>query len=229
MIPVMAYNQIQLVKEQGHFHRPMIHGQSPRDYGRLPVGLRPAVFLDRDGVLVEDVNHLRRPEQLRVLPNVVDALRLLQDTFQLIVLTNQSGIARGFFTEEDLLDIHTELAARLWTEGAVVDGFYYCPHLADAPIAAYSADCECRKPKPGMVLCAGREFRIELPGSYLVGDRSSDIDAAKAAGVTGIFLGAGATSPRDGLVADDLFGAAHLITSLVRSQSKLTPEDSSAN
>lgn len=171
-----------------------------------------SVFIDRDGVLVEDVHFLREPGQLRVLPGVPQALRLLQDWFYLMVVTNQSGIARGFLTEEGLLAIHAELVRRLSVEGVVVDGFYYCPHLPEAPVATYRVQCDCRKPRPGMLVRAGEEWGIDLANSFLVGDRPRDLEAARAAGVQGIPMGDGfaGRSPATP-VARDLLAAARFI------------------
>lgn len=187
-------SQIKLVQGPGHSHRPVIQGSSLRDFARLPLDIRTAVFLDRDGVLVEDVNYLCRPAQLNILPNVLAALKLLQNEYQLIVVTNQSGVARGFFTEEDLLDVHTALADWFWAGGVVVDGFYYCPHLENASVAAYNIDCICRKPRPGMVLQAINDFGVALGRSFLIGDRPSDMETANAAGVIGIHVSSGVTA-----------------------------------
>ncbi len=148
------------------------------------------IFLDRDGVLVEDVHFLSSPSQLRILPGVIQALHALQNQFYIVVITNQSGIARGLFTETDLLAIHTELVQRLTAKGALVDALYYCPHLpAGATIKTYQVACQCRKPRPGMLLQAKRDWGIDFTHSFLVGDMPRDIEAGLAAGVTGIFVG----------------------------------------
>ena len=149
---------------------------------------RPAVFLDRDGVLVEDVHFLTNAAQLKLLPGVADALRALQERFSIIVVTNQSGIARGYLTEDDLTGIHGSLAVLLAAEEVGVDAFYYCPHLAEGTVAAYQVDCTCRKPKPGMLLRASEGFGIDLAGSFLVGDMPRDIQAGDAAGVRSVLL-----------------------------------------
>ena len=154
-----------------------------------------AVFLDRDGVLVEDVHFLRQVSQLRVLPGVPDGLRALQSQFYLVVVTNQSGIARGLFTEEELYSIHSALISQLSDEGVVVDALYYCPHLPEAVVKAYSQNCGCRKPKPGMLLKAKEQWGIDLVKSYMIGDRPSDIEAGQRAGVRCISLGEPAGTP----------------------------------
>ena len=179
---------------------------------------RGAVFLDRDGVLVEDVHFLKEPGQIQLLPGVPGALRSLQDLFCIIVVTNQSGIARGLFTEDNLLAIHTDLVNRLSAQGALVDDIYYCPHLPEASIAKYRVDCGCRKPRPGMLLRAGSDWGIDLTRSFLVGDRPRDVEAARAAGVSGIIVGE-SNSDREPSVAacQDLAQAADLILETVTS------------
>lgn len=151
---------------------------------RLREGEHPeaAVFLDRDGVLVEDVHFLRRPEQVRLLPGVADALRALAPTRTLVVVTNQSGVARGYFTEDDLRAIHVRLLEVLAAEGAFVDALYACPHL--------EAGCDCRKPAPGMILRAAREHGLALDRSVLIGDAPRDVEAGRRAGVRSLLLGA---------------------------------------
>jgi len=148
-----------------------------------------AVFLDRDGVIIEDVHFLKSPSQLHILPGAARALRKLQGQFYVIVVTNQSGIARGLLTEEELLEIHSELVRDLATEGAVLDALYYCPHLPEAPVLFYRQECDCRKPKPGMLLRAKRDWNIDMAHSFMVGDAPRDIEAGCAVGVKGILLG----------------------------------------
>lgn len=173
---------------------------------------RAAVFLDRDGVIVEDVHFLVSPSQLRLLPGVVQGLRALQEQFYIIVLTNQSGIARGLLTEDDLLAIHLALVQPLAAEGAILDAFYYCPHLPEATVLAYRAECNCRKPKPGMLLLAERDWGIDLSQSWIVGDATRDIEAGCAVGVKGIMVGNGkAALAGPHSCAPDLACAARLI------------------
>jgi D,D-heptose 1,7-bisphosphate phosphatase len=176
-----------------------------------PAGNR-AVFLDRDGVLVEDVHFLQSPDMLRILPGVASALKQLQDQFYVLVITNQSGIARGLFDEDCLLQTHIELVRSLSTEDVIIDALYYCPHLLGAPVKAYDVECQCRKPKPGMLLQAAQDWGINLARSFLVGDRSSDLEAACAAGVPGIIIGERAEIlPNWAQQATDLEGATRII------------------
>ena len=147
-----------------------------------------AVFLDRDGVIVEDVGYIGKPEKLKILPGVPEAIKLLQQRFRIIVVTNQSGIGRCLFSENNLLNVHSELVRILSGQGAILDGIYYCPHIPGAPVEDYNRICDCRKPRPGMLIRAAREWNIDMSNSYMVGDRESDMEAAKAAGVTGIII-----------------------------------------
>jgi D-glycero-D-manno-heptose 1,7-bisphosphate phosphatase len=155
---------------------------------------RHAVFLDRDGVIVEDVHYLRRSADLRLLPGVVQALRLLQEHFFLIVVTNQSGIARGLLTEADLLDIHQELVRKLALEGVLLDVLYYCPHLPEATLQPYRQVCLCRKPAPGMLIQARHDWAIALEHSFMVGDTLRDVQAGEAVGVPGFLLDTSTTN-----------------------------------
>lgn len=208
----MAVAKMNLFEIRDCLHLP---GNS-RLVGGRPQLKRPAggaaVFLDRDGVIVEDVHFLRDPAQLRILPGVARALRLLQTDFYLIVVSNQSGIARGFFSEADLAAIHTELVRKLAAEGAVIDALYYCPHLPQAPVEAYAKECQCRKPSSGMLVRAQSDWGIDLGASYMIGDRPRDIEAGLAAGLTGLLLGAEIHSATAGsLGATDLLDAARQI------------------
>ncbi|HOC39612.1 MAG TPA: HAD family hydrolase, partial [Thermodesulfobacteriota bacterium] len=121
-----------------------------------------AVFLDRDGTINEEVEYLARPEQLILLPTVADAVRLLNEKgIRVIVVTNQSGIARGYFSEDQLQQIHTILQQKLAQEGAHIDRFYYCPHHPDYGEEPYRQNCECRKPHTGMFLQAARDEKLD--------------------------------------------------------------------
>ena len=148
---------------------------------------RAAIFLDRDGVLVRDVHHLRRPSQIELLPDVA-RLRSLQDRYHLIVATNQSGIARRFFTEADLLEIHSELVHQLAGRKLLVDAFYYCPHLPNAVDQAYRVACDCRKPSAGLLRRAAADWDLDLGCSYMIGDSLRDVEAGRAAGLAESFL-----------------------------------------
>ena len=146
---------------------------------------RKAVFLDRDGTIVVHEHYLSSPEQLKLLPNAVEGLRLFQEHgFLVVIVTNQSGIARGIFDEERLSLIHKKLAQMLEEEGIVLDGIYYCPHLKEGIVEQYKVECDCRKPSPGMLLDAARRYNIDLPQSLMIGDSEADMQAGKTAGCT---------------------------------------------
>jgi len=152
-----------------------------------------ALFLDRDGVLIEEVEYLTRPEQVRLIPGAAAAVRLANDRgWRVVVVSNQSGVARGLFPESIVPEVHRLIAERLREEaGAVVDGFYYCPHHPTEGQGGYRIDCDCRKPKPGMLLRAADELRINLSESWMVGDRMTDLQAGAAAGCQTILVRTG--------------------------------------
>lgn len=135
---------------------------------------KPAIFVDRDGTLIEEVNFLSRLEDLRVFPFTRPALEVLKDNgYLVIVLTNQSGIARGKYSEADMHAIHDQIQAEV---GGLIDAFYFCPHLP-------SAECTCRKPNLGMIESAQAEFDIDMERSWMIGDKNLDVQIAKNAGI----------------------------------------------
>ena len=145
-----------------------------------------AVFLDRDGTLNVDVAYLYEIEKFQWIPGAKEALKYLTDKgYTLFVVTNQSGVARGYFPEEKVHELHEFIQAELNDVGVKIEKFYYCPHLADGPIAKYAVECECRKPKPGMILQAFNEYDIDKGASFLIGDGKRDVEAAEAAGIRG--------------------------------------------
>jgi D-glycero-D-manno-heptose 1,7-bisphosphate phosphatase len=148
-----------------------------------------AIFLDRDGTLNEDVGFVTDVRALRLFPWAADAVRLINRAgFHAIVLTNQSGIARGYLTEADVAEIHAQLCRDLHAQGARLDAIYYCPHHPEATVAAYRQDCRCRKPLPGLVEAAAREFGLDVTRSYFVGDKYLDVELAHAVGARGILV-----------------------------------------
>ena len=175
--------------------------------------------MDRDGVLNEEVGYVTSLEAFRLLPRTAEAIRRISEAGLLaIVVTNQSGIARGLFDEGLMETVHAALRDRLAAAGAQLDGLYICPHHPDLGIAPWRRRCDCRKPEPGLLLQAAREMDIDLPASYMVGDSVRDMEAARRAGVTGILaltgygrsvlrdrIGPGHTAPA--YVAEDLFDA----------------------
>ena len=146
-------------------------------------------FIDRDGVIIEERGYAYRIEDYAPLPGAVAALRELQAVgFRLVVVTNQSGIARGLYTEDDYLAFTAHMQARLLAGGVRLDAVEYCPHLPDAAVARYRLACDCRKPRPAMLQRAASKLNIDLASSILVGDRLTDIEAGRAAGVGRCFL-----------------------------------------
>jgi D-glycero-D-manno-heptose 1,7-bisphosphate phosphatase len=135
-----------------------------------------AVFLDRDGTINVDIGYPSRWDQISIYPYAFEAVRRLKAAgFLVVVVTNQSGIARGFLSEADLADIHARMAAEFARRGATLDAFFHCPHFPDAPVPAYRRECDCRKPGPGMGLRAAAELGIDLARSYMIGDKTEDI------------------------------------------------------
>jgi D-glycero-D-manno-heptose 1,7-bisphosphate phosphatase len=150
---------------------------------------RPALLLDRDGTLVADAGYLADPAGLRLLPGVAAALGRAQAAgYRLIVVSNQSGIARGLVSEEQVAAVHRALSARLRRRGVALDGIYVCPHHPEVGPPPYRADCTCRKPRPGLLLRAGEEHGLDLARSFMVGDRDCDVEAGRAAGCRTVLL-----------------------------------------
>jgi D-glycero-D-manno-heptose 1,7-bisphosphate phosphatase len=150
---------------------------------------RIAVFFDRDGTLIEDVGYLRTPDEVRLIPGAAEAVRLLNERrIFTCVVSNQSGVARGFFTEADLVPIHDRLERELAAGGAHLDRIYYCPHHPTIGRPPYNIDCTCRKPRTGMVQRAASEVPIALEKSFVVGDKTADIELGKAVGAQSILV-----------------------------------------
>jgi D-glycero-D-manno-heptose 1,7-bisphosphate phosphatase len=153
---------------------------------------RPAVFLDRDGTLLEEAGYLDRLERLVFFPYTIDAVRLLnQAGFRVVIVTNQAGIARGIFKESFVAEAHAHVADRLAAGGAHVDGFYYCPHHPEATVEEFRRDCECRKPKPGMLTRAAADLDLALDRSFVVGDRWHDLEAGQRVGARTLLVRTG--------------------------------------
>ena len=148
-----------------------------------------AVFLDKDGTLIEDMPYNVDPELIRLSAGALEALRLLQDLgYRLIVVTNQSGVARGYFQEEKLRQVEERLRQLLSSAGIRLSGFYYCPHHPQGVVSQYALECPCRKPRPGMLYDAARECHLDLRASWLVGDILNDVEAGNRAGCRTILI-----------------------------------------
>ncbi len=147
------------------------------------------VFLDRDGVLIKDVGYLKDPADIIVLPDVASSLKRLKNAgFVLIIITNQAGIAKGFFTEEDLKNVNNILLNIFKSDGLIIDDLYYCPHHKDGTVEHYTIACDCRKPNTGMVLKGVGKFNIDLKKSFMVGDKDSDMLLAKNSGIRSFYI-----------------------------------------
>ncbi|MFQ5849137.1 MAG: D-glycero-alpha-D-manno-heptose-1,7-bisphosphate 7-phosphatase [Candidatus Binatia bacterium] len=150
---------------------------------------RPAVFVDRDGTLISDVGYLCRSDQIRVLPRVPEAIQLLhRHGLGVVLVTNQSGVARGFITEQELCQIHQEIERRLGRAGAFLDGIYYCPHHPTEGAYPYRVSCECRKPGVGLVEQACLDLGLDANRSYVIGDQLIDMELAARIGAKGILI-----------------------------------------
>ncbi len=154
--------------------------------------MQPAVFLDRDGTMVHDVGYLSRFEDLRWYPWTIEAVRLLARAgFLVCVTTNQSGIALGFCSDTFVRSVHDRMGAEIAAAGGRVDGWFYCPHHPEAHIDALRLECDCRKPKPGMIRQAQDRFAIDLGRSFVVGDKMADVGLATGVGARGVLVRTG--------------------------------------
>ncbi len=184
---------------------------------------RRAVFIDRDGTISEEVGYVNHPSRYRVFPYSAEAVRLLNEAGWLAILvTNQAGVARGYFKEELVGEVHALLASELERGGARLDAVYYCPHHPSVGEPPYRLDCDCRKPRPGLVRRAAADLNVDLAQSWMVGDRYGDIELARNAGLRSCFVLSGygrgeweyqraAWRHQPDLVAEDLLDAARRI------------------
>lgn len=150
---------------------------------------RPAVFIDRDGTISEEVGYVNHPSRFRLFPYAGEAIRILNNNDWLaIVVTNQAGVARGYFSEDVIVSVHDQLKRDLQTDSAQLDAIYYCAHHPSVGEPPYRLDCDCRKPKTGLIDCAAKEFEIDLAASWMVGDRYGDVELARNAGLHSAFV-----------------------------------------
>lgn len=173
-----------------------------------------AVFLDRDGTINEEVEYLSSLEELNIYPNSFEAIRLINENGMLaLVITNQSGVARGFFDENFVRTVHLRIYEVLQGKGAYIDRFYYCPHHPTEGKGHYLKSCDCRKPEPGMLIRASEELDIDLARSYMIGDAAKDIELAERVGAKGILVKTGygknvtASDIKPAHIAEDILDA----------------------
>lgn len=183
----------------------------------------PAIFIDRDGTLSHEIGYVNHPSRFRLFPYAVDAIRLINRSgFRAVLVTNQAGVARGYFPESAIHEIHAGLTASLAAGGARLDGIYVCAHHPTAGQPPYRQDCDCRKPRPGLVRRAAAELGLDPARSYVVGDRLGDLQLAWNVGARGVLVKSGyglgeltyhaPSWPRQpDLVAEDLLEAVELI------------------
>ena len=158
--------------------------------------MNKAVFFDRDGTIARDVNYCRRPEDFFLFPETPGVMKALREHgYKIIIITNQSGVGRGYFDEATLEIIHAKMKAELERGGAYIDGVYYCPHHPDD-------DCACRKPKPELILRAAGDFGIDLKSSFMVGDQAKDVESGKAAGCRTILINQHSADSNKSIIAD---------------------------
>jgi D-glycero-D-manno-heptose 1,7-bisphosphate phosphatase len=184
-----------------------------------------AVFIDRDGTISEEVGYINHVSRFRLFPYAPAAIKRLNENGWLaIVITNQAGVARGYFSEDTIQAVHDAMTNELKSNGAQLDAVYYCAHHPSVGEPPYRFDCDCRKPKPGLILRAAKNFDIDLKKSWMVGDRYSDVELARNAGVKSMFVLSGygrgewehqraSWAEQPDLVAEDLLEAVRLIVS----------------
>jgi len=151
--------------------------------------MNSAVFMDRDGTVSEEVGYMRDPEQFRLIPQSAEAIRLInENSLKSIVITNQSGVARGYFSEETVSRVHQKMEKLLSELGAHIDGIYYCPHHPEGIVESYRKGCDCRKPASGLLTQASKKHAIDLASSYMVGDKVTDLQLAHGVGARAVLV-----------------------------------------
>lgn len=154
--------------------------------------MQKAVFIDRDGTLIKDVPYNSSPALIKLEYYAGEMLQgLKRKGYLLIIVTNQAGVAKGYFTEEDVSKMHTAIDQQLISYNVKLDAFYYCPHFSEGLINEYAIECNCRKPKPGLIYNAANDFNIDLEKSWMIGDILNDIEAGNTAGCTTVLINNG--------------------------------------
>ncbi len=190
------------------------------------MGQKKAIFLDKDGTIIPDVPYNVNPDLISLQPGVIEGLQLLQKhNFLFIVISNQAGVARGYFQRKDLVHVETKLSQLLNVAGIAIAGFYFCPHHPQGTVPEYTGTCECRKPAPGMLLQAIREHDIDPLRSWMIGDTLNDVEAGNRAGCKTILVKGGnetewvtGANRRPLYVATDFLDAATYIDNSLQSE-----------
>jgi D-glycero-D-manno-heptose 1,7-bisphosphate phosphatase len=187
---------------------------------------RPAVFIDRDGTINEQMGYINHPSRFIMLPGAAEAFRILNNEgYFAIIISNQSGVARGYFPIETVYDIHSRMNDSIRKQGGKIDGIFFCPHYPKGSVPEYTLDCDCRKPKTGLITQACKKFNIDLTKSYMVGDHYTDIELADRSNIDGILVRTGYgngvieynlphMSIKPKYIADDLLDAVKWITKI---------------
>ncbi len=177
-----------------------------------------AIFLDRDGTLIEEKSYLSNVSDIEFINGTIDGLKLLQDKYLLIIITNQSGVARGYFTEDKVREINQYIENKLLEKGIKITDTLYCPHYKNGIIKKYSIDCECRKPKTKLIDIAQKKYNINLNESYVVGDKDSDILLGRNANCKSILIKNSNyhNNEKSDYIASDILDAAKFILKLKR-------------
>ena len=187
------------------------------------------IFLDRDGTINEEVDYVSLPDDLQLIPGSGDAIRQANELgFKVVVITNQSGIARGLFTEDDLAKVHHALTIKLQQHNAHIDAIYYCPHHPEFGNDQYKIDCDCRKPNTGMILRGAQKFNLDLKKSFVIGDRMIDMQTGNTVGATTILVLTGygkgelglcrSSNARIDYIAEDLLDAVQFIKRMMQKE-----------
>ena len=187
--------------------------------------MTPAVFLDRDGTIIEEAGYLNRLDLIALFPGSAAALRSLQQGgYALVVVTNQGGVARGYFDERFVHDAHRTLDAMLRAEGVVVDAYYYCPHDPAGTVEGYCHVCECRKPAAGLVHKAAQDLGLDVARSFVVGDKWKDVELARNVGARGILVRTGYGRSMEAMGSPAGVGVAAIVDTLLEASEWILKE-----
>ncbi|MFH1386439.1 MAG: D-glycero-beta-D-manno-heptose 1,7-bisphosphate 7-phosphatase [bacterium] len=178
--------------------------------------MQAAVFLDRDGTIIEDTGYIKSPKEIKFIPGAIEAIKQLQLAgYKIIIISNQAGVARGYYSEDMLQTIDKTVHRLVLHGGAHIDASYYCPHHPEHGVYPYKQECDCRKPFPGLIKKAEKDLKLDLSRSFMVGDKTTDIEAGQKAGVKTVMVLTGRGKEEQNMVAnkpnylaDDLEAAA---------------------